>query len=141
MQNVEDVRDKYKADETPNHYYEGLLPPMDKEFVKGYDWCCEEVVDEFFNNLEVYFEKDSHIMHMLQEELPKEKQTEYEITYTFGDRPSETRQVKTYLDDLRSKFLDWLETNRSPIIISLIDSMKDKDYDKNYEKEFGHKPD
>lgn len=119
------------------NYNEKYLNEKDAEFVKGYDWCAEEVADNFFNNINVYFEDDSHLMHILNEEMPESMQYEEDVEYRFGQREKETRKVKTYLDMLRSKLQDWIESERDELIVSMIDNMDDEEYKKNKRKANG----
>lgn len=112
------------------NYNEKYLNNFDKEFVRGYDWCVEMSVDNFFDNLDIYFGDDSHIMHLLNEELPENMREEYEIERTFADDDNkvEKRDVKTYVDLLRSKILDYIEMERDELITSMIDNMDEQEY-------------
>lgn len=112
------------------NYNEKYLNNFDKEFVRGYDWCVEMSVDNFFDNLDIYFGDDSHIMHLLNEELPENMREEYEIERTFADEDDrvEKRDVKTYVDLLRSKILDYIEMERDELITSMIDNMDEQEY-------------
>lgn len=114
------------------NYNEKYLNNFDKEFVRGYDWCVEMSVDNFFDNLDIYFGDDSHIMHLLNEELPENMREEYEIERTFADENArvEKRDVKTYVDLLRSKILDYIEMERDELITSMIDNMDEQEYAK-----------
>lgn len=97
------------------------LNEHDKAEIAGYDWCAEEVVDNFFDNLDVYFDDDSVLMETLNKELPKSLQTEYEWEDSF-DGQKENRVVKTYADLLRMNLLDYIEMNRDEVIVSMIDN-------------------
>lgn len=112
------------------NYNEKYLNNFNKEFVRGYDWCVEMSVDNFFDNLDIYFGDDSHIMHLLNEELPENMREEYEIERTFADENArvEKRDVKTYVDLLRSKILDYIEMERDELITSMIDNMDEQEY-------------
>lgn len=114
------------------NYNEKYLNNFNKEFVRGYDWCVEMSVDNFFDNLDIYFGDDSHIMHLLNEELPENMREEYEIERTFADENYrvEKRDVKTYVDLLRSKILDYIEMERDELITSMIDNMDEQEYAK-----------
>ena len=114
------------------NYNEKYLNNFNKEFVRGYDWCVEMSVDNFFDNLDIYFGDDSHIMHLLNEELPENMREEYEIERTFADENArvEKRDVKTYVDLLRSKILDYIEMERDELITSMIDNMDEQEYAK-----------
>ena len=112
------------------NYNEKYLNNFNKEFVRGYDWCVEMSVDNFFDNLDIYFGDDSHIMHLLNDELPENMREEYEIERTFADENArvEKRDVKTYVDLLRSKILDYIEMERDELITSMIDNMDEQEY-------------
>lgn len=115
---------------TDEDYNEKYLNKYDNEFVRGFDWCVEMAVDNFFDNLDIYFGDDSHIMHLLNEELPENMREEYEIERTFADENDrvEKRDVKTYVDLLRSKILDYIEMERNELITSMIDNMDEQEY-------------
>ena len=102
-------------------YNEKNLNAQNKREVMGYDWCAEHVVDNFFNNLDVYFDDDSYLMHILNEKIPEDAQERYEFSYTWDDGEPEERKVETYMDLLRSKILDWMESERDMMITSMID--------------------
>lgn len=110
-----------------DYYNEDFLNASDESEIKGYDWCTEEVVDNFFNNLDTYFDDDSHIMHMLNEKLPESEQTTEEYEFRFREA-TEARQIVTYLDLFRAKLLDWIEMERDEIITSMIDGMDEDEY-------------
>lgn len=114
-----------RNDETYN--FDNLVKDS-QTYVRGYDHCAEDVVDSFFDNLDVYFDDDSYIMHMLNEKLPESLQDEYEwdkVDIDTGKEVSEKRKVETYADLLRSKMLDWIEDERDTLITALIDSQDD----------------
>lgn len=114
-----------RNDETYN--FDNLVKDS-QTYVRGYDHCAEDVVDSFFDNLDVYFDDDSYIMHMLNEKLPESLQDEYErdkVDIDTGKEVSEKRKVETYADLLRSKLLDWIEDERDTLITALIDSQDD----------------
>lgn len=114
-----------RKDETYN--FDNLVKDS-QTYVRGYDHCAENVVDSFFDNLDVYFDDDSYIMHMLNEKLPESLQDEYEwdeADIDTGKEVSEKRKVETYADLLRSKLLDWIEDERDTLITALIDSQDD----------------
>lgn len=107
---------------TDEEYNLEKLNESDKKFVRGYDWCAEEVVDNFFNNIDVYFEHDSYLMHMLNQEIPEKKHEKYEMVYSFQEEKKEDREIRTYLDLLRARILDWIEAERDELITSMVDA-------------------
>lgn len=116
------------------YYNQKYLREKDAEFVRGFDWCCENAVDVFFDNMEDFFGIDSYLMHILKEEIPEQDHEEYEWTNSFDERIVEKRTVKTYLDAIRAHLIDWVEMHRDELITSMIDSMDDDEYNKIKEK-------
>ena len=96
------------------------LNEKNKAEVDGYDWCAEASVDNFFDNLDVYFDDDSVMMDFLEKEIPESMQGEYKMEYVSGNE--ETRIVKTYADLLRMHLLEHIERGRDEMIVSMIDS-------------------
>ena len=115
------------------NYNEDFLTGEDKEFVRGYDWATEMAVDNFFDNNFAPdmppMEEDGELTTMLTKELPTYLQKTEEVSFTFGDREPETREIKTYADLLRSRMLDWIEAHRDELITSMIDDMDDDIYE------------
>ena len=101
----------------------------DKQFVNGFDYCTEAAADCFFDNLDAFFGSDSHIMHALNEELPREMKETYEVEFEYlGEQKSVSRDVETYADLLRVRMLDFIEAQRDDLIVSMIDSASDGAY-------------
>lgn len=112
---------------TDDYYNEDFLDGKNKEFVRGFDWAIEMVLDNIFDNLDTIIEND-YVMHLMDEKLPEHLQDEYEYEFTFGDRKSETRKIDTYGAYIRSKFLDRAESERDELITSMIDGMEESLY-------------
>ena len=94
------------------------LNDEDKHHIEGYDYCVENAVDNFFNNLD---DIDSDYLKLvLDVEIPENMATHYEIE--FSEDHVEEREVKTYADLLRYELLHHLEIERDEIITSMIDS-------------------
>lgn len=113
-------RDKY--------YNQKYLNEKDSEFVRGFDWCAEIAMDNFFNNIDDFFERDSFIMHMLLQEIPEMDHEVYEWNNSFSENPVENREIRTYLDKLRAYLIDWVENHRDELITSMIDGMDNDEY-------------
>ena len=133
MSYIPDCREEFLTDirtgeptEEKNGYYEGNLNKEDALEIKGYDWCAEEVVDNFFDNLDTYFPEDSYFGHTLNEKVPGEPE-EYEFEWRFGEREPETRKVETYADLLRMNLIDWMENMRDELIVSMIDGYPEEE--------------
>ena len=94
----------------------------DKQFVNGFDYCVEVAADCFFDNLDAFFGSDSHILHALNEELPREMKETYEVEFDYLGNGKVTRDVETYADLLRARMLDFIEAQRDELIVSMIDN-------------------
>lgn len=114
-----------RKDESYNQKY---LNEKNKREIKGYDWCAEEVVDTFFDNLDTYIDED--LLKILESELPEEDREEYEWSYTFGNREPEKRKVRTLADLIRSKIQEFIEEERDELIVSMLDSMDEAEYER-----------
>lgn len=117
------------------NYNEKYLNEKDFQFVRGYDWAVEQVIDNFFDNLEVT--ESDYLIAMMEEPLPEELVQEYEVPTTFnGDESQEyeTRTAKTYGDLLRLNILRWAECGRDELITSMIDAMTEEEYQAIKEK-------
>ena len=108
------------------YYNEDFLDETGKLRVSGYDFCTEAAVDSFFDNMDIYFERDSYIGHILNEKVPESMREEYEVETASGE--DKTRKIRTYGDYLRSCILDYIATNRDELITSLIDDMDEDLY-------------
>jgi hypothetical protein len=110
------------------YYNVDRLEEGDKREVKGYDWCAEEVVDNFFSNdMGGLCDPETYLGHLLSEKLPEEMRESYEMEFSFGDREPEERVVETYADLIRSRLLDWMESSRDEMIVSMIDSYEEEE--------------
>lgn len=110
------------------YYNQKYLSEKDSEFIRGFDWCSENAVDVFFDNMEEFFGIDSYLMHILKEEIHEQDHEEYVWINSFDERIQEKRTVKTYLDAIRAHLIDWVEMHRDELITSMIDSMKEEEY-------------
>lgn len=115
---------------TDDAYNQKYLNAHDSAEIRGYDWCTEEVVDNFFDNLEVYMGDDDYLHHILKEELPQHRQEIEDVEWTFGNRGSEKREIKTYGDLLRSYLENWIEMHRDELITSMLENMSEDEYNK-----------
>lgn len=107
------------------YYNQKYLTGEDKEFIRGYDWCTEMVVDNFFDN---FFDVDNDfIRHYLSQKVPDYLKKEYDMIFSFhpyaenGEEHRETRKIETYEDILRYEMLEWIERRRDEMITSMID--------------------
>ena len=92
-------------------YNQKFLSGDDKEFVRGFDWCAEEAVDNFFDNNYDY-DNGEYLAHILTQKVPECLRETYTMEYAFGDRPDEERTIETYADLIRFELLHWIEMQR-----------------------------
>ena len=111
---------------TDEAYNQSQLNDMDKRELAGYDWCAEEVVDNFFNNIDNYDALDEigFIGQFLSQKVPEYLQEEYEMEWDFGNRENEKRKVETVADYIRYCLLEWIESERNEMIVSMLESGK-----------------
>lgn len=116
---------------TDEYYNQKYLDKNDKSFLDGFDWAMENAVDNFFdNNFGDEDCDDSYISHIMKEEVPKYMKEDYEMEFSFGDRPVEERTVQTYADYVRMLILEWIEIERNELITSMIDGYDEEKYDR-----------
>lgn len=114
------------------YYNQKYLTGDDEKIIRGFDWCVEQVVDNFFDNFDVV---DSDYLDLaLERQVPEDLRAEYEMEDTFhpfseGSRP-EHRKVETYLDYLRYRLLCWIESHRNELITAFLDEMDEEEYQK-----------
>lgn len=117
---------------TDEYYNQKYLNQRDKAELFGFDYCTECAVDNFFDNLDNYFDEETYLGHVLNEELPESMQEEYTMEFSFfraEENKSEDRTCKTYADLLRMRILEWIEMERDEVITSMIENMDDEEYE------------
>lgn len=119
---------------TDEYYNQKYLNEKDSEFIRGFDWCAEMAMDNFFNNIEDFFSNDSYVMHTLNTEIPEVDHEKYDWSNSFIEEDTEIRVIKTYLDRLRASMIYWVENHRDELITSMIDGMDEDEYNKIREK-------
>lgn len=111
-------------------YNQKFLSGDNKEFIRGFDWCVEEAVDNFFSDNYDY-DDGTEIAHFLNQKVPECLREKYVMEYTFGNRPDEERTVETYSDLIRAELLAWIESERNTMITGMINDMSDEEYAAN----------
>ena len=111
------------------NYNENYLNQRDKDSLSGFDWCVEDAVDTFFDNID--FIESDHIEKFMSEKLPDEKAEEYSF---FGPAAKEERRAETYGDYFRMMLLRWIEISRNKLVASMMDNMDDDEYGDNKDK-------
>ena len=86
-------------------YNERMLDMDNKTFVAGFDWCLKNCVEEFFNNLDMYYEEF--------------EMDDCDINIgRFLDKRPNVRQV--LVDALK----DYVESDRNGMIVSMIEEQE-----------------
>ena len=124
------VREEKLENGEENGYFEGNLNEKDSEFIRGFDWCAEMSVTNFFDNLFDIFPQESFLGHTLAERLPEYMKNEYEVTYRFPENEPDSKKkrkivVETYADLLREELLNWIESDRDESIVSMLDNCEE----------------
>ena len=113
-----------------DYYNADFLDGNDREFIRGFDWLTEMVIDYFFSDLELL---NSDLMEkILSEKVPDSLKQEYQMDFTHKinatDPDSETRVIETYADYIRFKLLECAEMERNKMITSKIEHMDEDVY-------------
>lgn len=113
---------------TDDYYSVENLDEQDRAELNGFDWCAEEVVDRFFDNdMFDLADPETYLGHVLCEEVPELMRERYRMNHAFGDRQPEEREVITYADLIRMKLLEWIESDRNEMIVSMIEAKESDD--------------
>jgi hypothetical protein len=88
---------------TDEYYNEKYLIQADKEVIRGYDWCVEQVMCAFANIDEWTFRDELDV------------------------RPSD---VVKAVEAMEPWFKRWLESDRNELITSMLDDMDEEEYKK-----------
>lgn len=114
---------------TDEAYNEKYLNENDAAEVRGFDWCAEMAADMFFDNL------PSEIEGLLAAELPESMREEYDVASDIDKKAaSQHRTVNTWADLMRKAMLDFIESERDEMIVSMIENMTDDEYNANKER-------
>ena len=114
---------------TDKYYNQKYLNKANAEFLRGFDWCTEMAVDNFFNNnYEKGFDDAEFVGHEVLQELPESEKGEYTMEHTFIECEDEKRKVETIIDKIRYEILSWIESERDMLITSMIDGMNEEEY-------------
>lgn len=89
------------------NYNEKYLGDIDREFVRGYDYAVEQIVNLIENNSNVYPELDDI------------------LDYTKAVACVDKKKI------VKEAIEEWAESQRNELITSMIDSMDDAEYEKN----------
>ena len=131
MSYIPDCRERFKPVYGPksnkdeiNGYWEGYLNENDKEYINGWDIVADDVTASFFANItdfeclnEIFVSSEIEsigryaCIHRLDSEMPK-------------DAPREVR----FLRKLHEELVDWIESERDEMIVSMIDNMEVEEY-------------
>lgn len=113
-----------------NYHWEGYLAENDANFIVGYDYCTDAMMN-MMDNLHIYkgmfelagLDVDAIDKKILDEDKNIDEYTEDELS-TFS---SETKILKA----LQSIILNYADRERSEVIISMIDDMSEEEYFRN----------
>lgn len=164
MSYIPDCRAKYEKDvDKPcknkatceenaiNPYWYGLLQGEDKEFCAGYDWNTEMVLNNLFDNLEIYEEELEKVGIKVDDiDFDVVNGAYDEANITFSEKADE-REVKWFPDYtdaelkkmnkatkimLTLKFIvnHYIEMERDELVTSMIEDMSDEAHEEAMKK-------
>lgn len=131
-----------------NAYYYGLLESPDKDFVCGYDWNTERVINNLFDNLDIYANKFEEIGINIDDVDTDIVNGAYdEANINFNNEFADKRPVKWYcqydIEEIEAmntptklmllmKYIinDYIEMQRDELVTSMIEDMDDKDHER-----------
>ena len=132
-----------------NGYWYGLLDGTDREFVRGYDYNTTHVVNNLFDNLEVYATElesigldvskvDTDIVNGVNPYSESSEDTRpYKDLNDFSVEELQQLSEETRLMLFFKSILnDYIEMNRDELVTSMIDNMDDDIHTKNLEKAY-----
>lgn len=96
---------------TDRYYNEKYLDAQDREFVRGYDWCTQEEVDNYFFNMDMYegdFDIDGEDINLCR---------------FLTNHPK-------IMGALKKSLLHYIEMGRDELITSMINGMGEEEYEK-----------
>ena len=139
MSYIPNTREKFKYnfktgkyDGQENGYRQEYLNDRDKEFVKGFDYAVNTIMN-YFRNLDVFSEeflKAGINTHRID--------TEAVVADDMSDEEIEALDEKTYLlGTVHDSMSDWLEMERNELIVSCLDNMSGASYEKNRKRVLG----
>jgi hypothetical protein len=94
-------------------YNEKYLNETDKEYIRGYDYAVEEVLETFFANLDCY---------------------DFRVDGEDIDLGLILENHESIADKLKDAMKQWFESERDQMITSMIDHMDDNEYEQIKEK-------
>lgn len=154
MSIIPNCREKYTKDinlsndvdeKEINPYWFGLLLGKDAEYLMGYDFNTEFVVNNLFDNLDIYADELKQIGIDI-EELDKNIVNGASDTNEKDNRPCKwyceySKEELDGMNDTTKIFLlikymlnKHMEDNRNLLVTSMIENMNDRVYTKNYDK-------
>lgn len=90
------------------NYNEKYLNETDKEYIRGYDYAVEEVLETFFSNIDVY---------------------DLRVDGEDIDLGLILENHESILNKLKEAMHEHFESSRDEMITSMIDNMDDKEYE------------
>ena len=134
------LESKVDSKEQPNEYWEGYLNENQSQFIVGYDYCTDAMMN-MLDNLKIYkslfdiakINIENIDMSIMDEDKNLDEYSEDEL----NRMTSETKILKA----IQGAILKYAERERSELIVSMIDELSEdeyfrikKDVDKNNKK-------
>ena len=111
------IKFNLKGEKEPNKYFEGILDPLGKLVLAGYDTTIIEL-KYFFDNI------SDHTQEVVSD-------NGFDIFQYLSNNDNMS-------DGIKESLLDSLENGRNGLILNLIDKLPEDEYKKNYNKFLQH---
>lgn len=155
MSFFQDVRSRYafRVNENtparPNPYYQKFVSEKDGEFLDGYDWVADNLIENCFANLDIYTEDLEDFG------LTNEQEAQLRILFAKMDlnalaipadeaedkKIAQSASIETVLAMwFRNCLLHYMEMNRNELVTSMIEGMDENEYREKYKEEWGKYP-
>ena len=119
-----------------NYYWQGYLNKADANHVTGFDEACECLTECLFHNTDLY-EDILYLAGIDIEENPVDEDILFSDKFLEEYTPEEIDKLTSstrILKAIREILLDYSEMERDEMIVSMIESMDNKEYEEIKEK-------
>ena len=115
-----------------NPYFEEYISKKDKDFISGYDWVVNEVIEGFFNNLDIDTIDYANIGLAVNPNTGADidKFMEDLDTLTVNDVDILDRSALVFAM-IKRNLLSYIEMERDELIVSMIEALSEDEYKKN----------
>ena len=118
-----------------NPYFEEYISDKDKDFISGYDWVVNEIIEGFFNNLDIDTIDYANIGLAVNPNTGADidKLMEDLDTLTVNDVDILDRSALVFAM-IKRNLLNYIEMERDELIVSMIETLSEDEYKQNVNK-------